>query len=75
MNCTVFKGRYHDELVCTPFEVLGVAIKLPVMILVIAIVLVLIMVRIDKIIRFAATKILSSRTRLTFHELSVNGDV
>lgn len=73
MNCTIVKGRYHDELICTPFQVLGVEIKLPVLIVMIAIVLSLIMVRIDKIVRRSYQYFMGRRSRLAFHELASDG--
>jgi len=49
MNCTIVKGRFHDELVCTPLVVFGIPVDIKVMISMILITILCLVIRLDKI--------------------------
>lgn len=71
MNCTIVKGRFHDELICTPFNILGIHLGIKSLLVIISIILIFITIRIDKIIIYTYEHImLYIRTRSSLRRFS-----
>lgn len=76
MNCTIVKGRFTDEIVCTPINIMGVAFGFPSVLVLIIVLLTSVVIRVDKIVVSLVRRILRvlSRSRApSFQALDVQG--
>lgn len=69
MNCTIVRGRFHDEVICTPPNILGVETYPSTILSIVVVVLVLIMIRVDKVLVYCAKMVRRIRCR-TSYEMS-----
>lgn len=54
MNCTIIRGRFHDEVVCTRIAISGIPISIAFVMLTL---LVLIVIRVDKVMMLVVNTI------------------